>query len=177
MKYLLTFFLLVAVGSVIADVPDRVSDGKRGYHNGEQVSAQYALPCDSTESAALNAGKTPAALQLTPSINRQGTIYNSGTTFVFYRVSQWGLPGNWETVYERIAPGSARDIDLSGIQQVWVWNSAVQTPAPSYMGRYASNAPAYVPTITKTITQTYTPTFTPTITLTITPSPTPTRTP
>lgn len=177
MKFILSILLFVASVTVYAKVSDRVIDGKRSYHEGEMVGATYPLPCDSTEGATLNAGITPVALQLTPSINRKGTIYNSGTTFVFYRVSQWGLPPNWATVHGKIAPASFRDIDLSGAQQLWTWSAAVQTPAPSYMGCYSADARAYVPTVTPTITQTFTPTFTPTNTPTITPTATPTQTP
>lgn len=160
-KHLVLILSLFAVGSVFADVPSRIIDGNRVY-NGTELEAGFQLPCDSAEGVTLNAAVTPGVLQLVPSLKRSGRIYNNGTTYVFYRISQWGLPPNWATVNERIAPGSGVTLDLSGIQQVWVWNAAVQTPAPSYSGCYAANAPAYVPTVTPTITPTVTPTATPT---------------
>jgi len=164
-------FVLIAAVSVFADVPERVVDSQRGYFDGERVQAIRDLPCDSTEGGTLAAGLTPVVLQMVPSVKRSLTIYNAGTTFVFYRASNWGLPSDWATVHGKVSAGSFRDLDLSNTNQLWTWSAVVQTPAPAYMGCYAVNAPGYIPTVTPTITPTSTSTATPTATPTPTPTP------
>ena len=176
-KFMLGLALLPAL--VFADVA-RVVNGERSYHNGENVKGTYALPCDYTEGAALSANTTPVVVQFVASLTRKGTLYNGGAQVLRYRTSQWGLPYDWETVYAAVPAASSKDIDLSGVQQLWAWSAAAQTPVPSYIGCYATNAAAFVPTltatrtITPTITQTFTPSVTPTITETVTPTATPT---
>ena len=126
MKYVLSFFLITAVGSVIADVPSRVIDGGRSYYGGEQVRAQYPLPCDSAEGSLLSANLTPQVVQFTASLVRKGTIQNSGAQIVRYRVSQWGLPYDWATVYESVPASSSKSVDLSGMSQLWAWSAAAR---------------------------------------------------
>ncbi len=172
---MLALVLLASAGW--ADVPNtNIANGTRMLNSQEKVNFTYKAPCEVPEDFALNPGLTPVAVQLTPSINRVGRIENEGTTYIYYRISQWGLPSNWATVRGRVAAGSSKDIDLSGVQQLWTWSAAVQTPVPSLLTCASANAPAYVPTFTPTISITSTATPTRTITKTVTPTNTPTST-
>ena len=160
--YLLILALAIGTGSVMADVTDRTSDGKRGYHGGQSIGVTHPLPCDSVEGTLLSANLTPVVVQLVPSILRKGTLQNSGAQILRYRTSQWGLPSDWATIYGSVAAASSKEIDLSGVRQLWAWSAAAQTPAPSYSGCFAVNAEPYIPTVTPTITPTNTPVVTPT---------------
>lgn len=176
---LISLAVLLAVGSVFADVPDRAADGKRTYNGTQSLGVYYPIPCDSTEGALLSANLTPAVVQLVPSLMRKGTLTNSGAQVLRYRLSNWGLPADWATVYASVPAASSKDIDLSGHQQLWAWSAAAQTPAPSYSGCFAVNARPYIPTVTPTITLTSspTPTATPTASPTATPTASPTASP
>src|SRR3990167_2503290 len=170
MKAFVIGFLFIGIACTFlnADIPARAYDGHRNFmgssdaRGAEKLSANYTLPCDAQEAYALEAGLTPVVLQLTPSVKRVGRIFNTGTTLVYYRVANWGLPPDWTTVKGGVSAGSGVDIDLSGAQQLWTWSAAVQTPAPSYIGCFAVNAPVFVATLTATPTYTVTPTASPT---------------
>ena len=176
-KVVLTVALFALLVSAFADVvqPRRGP----GSYNGHPVSWNLLIPCDTTESVSFTGGLTPVAAQLTPSIKREWTIHNKGTAEFRYTLSQWGLPPAWATEYLKVTAGGSVDVTLTGIQQVWGWNSAATTPLPVAVGCFAVNALAYVPTLTATptVTKTTTPTFTATPTATPTFTTTPTATP
>ena len=170
MRNLFLILSLVAAGTLLAN--DRRADGSR-YVAGDRVSAVYDLPCDETLGELLGANLTPVALQLSPSVKSKGTIYNSGTTTVYYRTAQWGLPANWSTVKLAVAPGAEKDIDLSGIRQLWSWSAAAQTPIPVIMVCYQARALAVVSTPSVTRTFTVSPTYTVSPSNTVSPTITP----
>ncbi len=171
-RLIMAFSVLCILGVAYADVTSPRRGGDK-YNRRQAIQYNLPIPCDTTEAYALSANQTPVVVQLTPSVSRRWTIMNRGGAKLRYTTSQFGLPPNWDTLYVEIPALGNKEVNLSNIQQVWVWHSEATTPVPAAIGCFAINSTSYAPTLTITLTSTPTPTFTPTMTPTATPTVTP----